>query len=230
MSTRNKLQKFAEVLSFSQVVQSFDPSIDVLIGKDHQEVKRKGVWCPEQYGNDNPLVLELACGRGEYAIGLAQLYPDKNFLGVDVKGARIWRGAKNAIELSLGNVAFLRCRIEGISKYFGEAEVDEIWITFPDPFLKDKKSNRRLSSPHFLDQYRKILKPGGIIHLKTDEPVLYEYTLEILAEQSDVELIFHSPDLYAEKELHPEWQIKTYYEQLHIADGQQICLVEWRFT
>ena len=230
MSSRNKLFKFAEVLTFPHVVQNFDTSKEVLVSKDHEEVQRKGLWAKNQFQNDLPIVLELACGRGEYALGLAALHPQKNFIGVDVKGARIWQGAKLAIDQELDNVAFLRCRIESISKFFGPGEVDEIWITFPDPFLKDKKSNRRLTSPYFLNEYRRILKPGGRIHLKTDEPILYDFSLEVLESEADSKIHFRSRDLYKETEILPEWQITTHYENLHIADGDQICFLEFSLS
>lgn len=227
MSSRNKLYKFARLLEMDHVIQNFASDSDGLIGKGYKPLERKGVWSTDQFSNPNPIVLELACGRGEYAVGLGQLYPEMNFIGVDVKGARIFQGASQAIEQNLNNVAFLRCRIERINRFFAKDEVDKIWITFPDPFLKTRKSNRRLTSPYFLDVYRQILKPSGTICLKTDEPVLYDYTLKIL-EDYPSQILTADRDLYKGSELSPDWQIKTHYENLHIADGDQICGLEFR--
>ncbi|MCL4162187.1 UNVERIFIED_CONTAM: hypothetical protein GTU68_051039, partial [Idotea baltica] len=136
----------------------------------------RGRWREQHFGNKAPLILELACGRGEYTLALAAHFKEQNFIGVDIKGARIWKGAKMALEQQLDNAAFLRTRIEQIELFFTPEEVDEIWITFPDPFLKKGKANRRLTSASFLDRYRKILKKGGLLHLKTDDPTLYNFT------------------------------------------------------
>ncbi len=227
MSSRNKLYKFSQMLEFSNVVQNFDSSTDELIGQGHTPVQRRGVWAQEQFGNDRPIVLELACGRGEYTVAFAKMFPDKNFIGVDVKGARLWQGARRLREEKLSNGAFLRCRIEMLSKFFAEGEVDEIWITFPDPFLKQRKSSRRLTAPGFLDVYRQVLRPDGIIHLKTDELRLYDFTLEVLASYPS-RITFSSADLYQSEELDPRWSQTTHYEQLHIADGDQICGVSFQ--
>ena len=188
----------------------------------------KGHWAERCFQNANPVTLELACGKGDYAIGLAQRFPERNFLGVDIKGARIWRGAKTALELGLKNVAFLRTRIEQIALFFEPGEVDEIWITFPDPFLRNSKSNRRLTSPMFLKEYRKILKPGGHVHLKTDDPTLFEFTLEVLAEEKDVHIEYQDHDIYAKPLPMPELEIKTFYEKQHLAIGRTIKYVRFR--
>ncbi len=228
MSRRNKLQKFAEVLSFPNVFENFDPKNPQLVGKDGQPVELKGRWAAAVFGNDHPLTLELACGRGEYTLGLARRFPRRNFIGVDIKGARIWKGAKTALNEGLANAAFLRTRIEQIDLFFAPAEVDEIWITFPDPFLKKSKANRRLTSPVFLERYRRILRPGGLVHLKTDEPRLYEFSLEVLGTQPDVEILFHHDDIYAHPLPFPELELKTYYEAMHLEADKTIKYIRFR--
>lgn len=229
MSNRNKLQKFSEVLTFPNVVQNFNSLSEELIGKGNVEVARKGVWASEQFGNQNPICLELACGRGEYAIQMGRQNPNQNFIGIDVKGARIWKGAKIALDEGLTNVAFLRGRIELIARFFGEQEVDEIWITFPDPFLKKRKSNRRLTSPVFLKVYRQFLKKGGIIHLKTDEPLLYNFTLEVLEKEEDFIVLEQVSDLYSAPREDPRLYFKTRYEHMHIAEGEQITYIKFQY-
>lgn len=228
MSQRNKLQKFAEVLSFPNVYENFDATNPSLAGENGQPVDLRGQWAAKHFQNSQPITLELACGKGDYALGLAQAFPQRNFIGVDIKGARIWRGAKSALELGLNNVAFLRTRIEQIALFFEPGEVDEIWITFPDPFLRNSKSNRRLTSSPFLQQYRKILKPGGLVHLKTDDPTLYEFTLEVLQEEKDVVVEYNDGDIYAKPLPMPELEIKTFYEKQHLAIGRTIKYVRFR--
>ncbi len=228
MSRRNKLQKFAEVLSFPNVYENFDASNPALAGENGVPVDLKGKWKEAHFKNNQPLTLELACGKGDYAIGLAQRFPERNFIGVDIKGARIWRGAKTALEAGLHNVAFLRTRIEQLSLFFDGNEVDEIWITFPDPFLRKGKENRRLTSANFLNQYPKLLKKGGLVHLKTDDPTLYEYTLEVLAEQKNYTLLYHDDDIYAKPLPMPELEIKTFYEKQHLAAGKTIKYIRFR--
>ncbi len=228
MSRRNKLQKFAEVLSFPNVYENFDASNPALAGENGVPVDLKGKWKEVHFKNNHPLTLELACGKGDYAIGLAQRFPERNFIGVDIKGARIWRGAKTALEAGLHNVAFLRTRIEQLSLFFDGNEVDEIWITFPDPFLRKGKENRRLTSANFLNQYPKLLKKGGLVHLKTDDPTLYEYTLEVLAEQKNYTLLYHDDDIYAKPLPMPELEIKTFYEKQHLAAGKTIKYIRFR--
>lgn len=227
MSRRNKLQKFAEVFSFPHVYENFDPATGVLVGENGMEVSLKGQWREGHFHNDRPITLELACGKGDYAVGLSQRFPDRSFIGVDIKGARIWRGAKTATELGLTNVAFLRARIEMIAQFFGPGEVDEIWITFPDPFLRNSKANRRLTSPMFLELYRKILKKGGTVHLKTDEPALHEYTLSVLAKEKHTSLLYHDDDIYAKALPMPELEIKTFYEKQHLANGKTIKYIRF---
>lgn len=229
MSRRNKLQKFAEVLSFPNVYENFDANNPGLAGKDGVPVKLKGEWAKKHFGNENPITLELACGKGEYALGLAERFPERNFIGVDVKGARIWRGAKYALQNDLSNVAFLRTRIEQLPLFFEKNEVSEIWITFADPFLKKGKENRRLTSSPFLDRYKKLLKPDGLIHLKTDDPTLYEFTLETLAKRtSDYPMLYHDDDIYAKELPMTELEIKTFYERKHLAIGRTIKYVRFQ--
>ena len=228
MSRRNKLQKFAEVLSFPNVYENFDAKQPGLSGKDGEPVEMNGQWAKKHFGNDRPITLELACGKGDYALALAGRFPERNFIGVDIKGARIWRGAKYALENKLENVAFLRTRIEQLPCFFEKNEVAEIWITFADPFLKKGKENRRLTSSPFLDRYKKLLQPGGLIHLKTDNPTLYEFTLETLADRKDYPLLFHDDDIYAKPLPMPELEIKTFYEKQHLAIGRTIKYVRFQ--
>ena len=228
MSKRNKLQKFAEVLALPNVFENFDPKAPHLIGQHGEEVELKGKWASDYFGNDHPITLELACGKGDYTLGLARRFPKRNFIGVDIKGARIWKGATIAHDDGLRNVAFLRTRIEQIAYFFEPGEVDEIWITFPDPFLKKSKRNRRLTAPRFLGEYKKILRNGGIVHLKTDEKRLYDFSLEVLAEFEGVEMLYQRENIYAESLDFPELEIKTFYEKMHLADGRTIKYLKFR--
>ncbi len=228
MSRRNKLGKFADLLKYPHVYENFDPLVPVLHRSATETVQMKGKWKSDHFGNENPLTLELACGKGDYAMSLARAYPDRNIMGVDVKGARIWKGATDALAENIDNVAFLRTRIEQIGNFFEPNEVDEIWITFPDPFLRESKENRRLTSPNFLDRYKKILKPGAIIHLKTDEVQLYDYTMEVLSEYDSVNIIYHNDDIYASNLAYAELEYKTFYERMHLANGLTIKYI--RFT
>ncbi len=222
MSKRNKLKKFAEILAYPNVFENFNPKSPGLVGENGAPVEMKGKWRGQYFGNDGPIVLELACGKGEYTLGLAEQYLDKNFIGVDVKGARIWKGASIALAQQQKNVAFLRTRIEQISYFFEKDEVDEIWITFPDPFLKKGKENRRLTAAKFLDEYRKILKPHHILHLKTDDDTLYEFTLETFKEYPHLEIIYCNEDIYARELAYAELAIKTYYEGMHLEEQKKI--------
>jgi len=185
----------------------------------------KGSWRKAFFGNKNPIILELACGKGEYAIQLSKLFPDKNFIGIDRKADRLWHGASAAIEKNLSNVAFINGNIEFIEDYFKKNEVDEIWITFPDPYLK--KPNRRLTSNIFLEKYKKILRPDGIVHLKTDEPRLYVSTLSML-NTNNCNVLEESENLYSSHlKAEPAMQIVTNYEQKHISDGDAIFYIEF---
>ena len=228
MSRKNKLQKFADLLQFPNVYENFDAKHPKLVGINGVPIELKGQWKKKHFKNDKDLVLELACGRGEYSLGLARAFPNRNFIGVDIKGARIWKGASTALDENLANVAFLRTRIEQIELFFDPEEVSEIWITFPDPFLRKSKANRRLTSAPFLQRYRKILQKGGIVHLKTDEPNLYEFTLKTLTADPAVNILYQHDDIYADELPFEELDLKTYYERMHLADGKTIKYI--RFT
>ena len=171
MGSKNKLKRFKENETFPNV---FQPGRDTLV---NDQFALKGQWRDQVFRNDNPIVLELGCGKGEYTVGLAKRHPEKNFVGIDIKGARFWRGAKTAFEDQMGNVAFLRIQIELITYAFAEDEVDEIWITFPDPQIKYRRTKHRMTNMDFLDRYRCILKPDGVLHLKTDSEFMHGYTL-----------------------------------------------------
>ena len=228
MAKRNKLQKFAEVLSFPNVYENFDPRRPELVGVNGAPADLRGHWNERHFGREAPITLELACGGGEYALALGRLYPERHFIGVDIKGARIWKGARVALAEGLNNVAFLRTRIEQLAHFFGPGEVAEIWITFPDPFLRKRKANRRLTAAPFLDRYKRVLRPGGTVHLKTDERRLYEFTLAVLEQREDVSVEVATADLYHELPLTEELAVKTYYENLHIAPGDRITYVRFR--
>jgi len=205
---KNKLSKFADMESFSNVLQV--PFNEVSLC-DHPI---KGHWNRDYFRNNNPMVLELGCGKGEYTVGLAEIEPGKNYMGIDIKGNRMWKGAKEALEKELKNVGFLRTHIELIDRFFGVDEISEIWLTFPDPQMK--KTRKRLTSTRFIELYRHFLKPGGIIHLKTDSNFQYQYTLE-MAKANGFEIISTIPDLYARETIEPALQIKTYYEKQWLA-------------
>ena len=189
--------------------------------------KMKGQWKKDFFKNDNPLVVELGCGKGEYAVGLAQKYPNKNFLGVDVKGARMWKGSTDAIEGGVGNVAFLRTRIEFIEWCFDADEVDEIWITFPDPQIKKKRAKNRLTHPVFLKRYSRFLAKDGLIHLKTDSQFLHGYTLGII-EGHNHHLEDAEHDIYNAVLQRENMEIKTHYEQLFLEKGMPITYLRFR--
>lgn len=213
---KDKLRKFAEIDTFKNVHQLED-------GKEF-----KGNWAKKHFGNEKPIVLELACGKGEYTVNLAKHFPDKNFIGVDSKGNRIWRGAKTALEENIDNVAFLRIQIEHILDYFAEAEVSEIWITFPDPQPQLSREKKRLTFPSFLDRYKVILKESGIMHLKTDNDQLHLYTVDVL-ETLNHRILAKTEDLYHSEILDEILQIKTFYEKKYLAVGKNINYLKWTF-
>ncbi len=213
---KDKLKRFAEIDTFSNVLQ-----LDA--GRPFQ-----GKWGNDFFKNNNPVVLELACGKGEYTVNLARLFPQKNFIGIDYKGNRIWRGAKTALEENVNNVAFLRIQIENLLDYFGPAEVDEIWITFPDPQPQLSREKKRLTSPRFLDKYKLLLKPGGFVNLKTDNDGLHAYTAEKITELGlnrhiQTEHLYNSE--YADEVL----SIKTYYEKKYLKDNKNINYLKFSF-
>lgn len=219
---KKKLMRFAEMEILENVVQA---EYDQVYQKDHP---LKGKWKEKVFNNNKPLVIELGCGKGEYTIGLAQKYPGKNFLGMDIKGARIWRGATTARDLGLKNVAFLRARIEFISSFFCAGEVDEIWITFPDPQLKKRRAKKRLTSSRFLNNYRTFLSEDGIIHLKTDSKELYDYT-NLLISYNSLHIFESTPDLY-ESEANEILSIRTFYENLFLEEGKKITYTKFQLT
>lgn len=213
---KRKLQKFAELETMDNVFQKPFPT------------QYQSKWSSEIFQNNNPIVLELACGKGDYTIALAERYPNTNFIGVDIKGNRIHVGAKSALERNLTNVRFLRQFIDHLDEQFAPNEVSEIWITFPDPFLRESKESKRLTSPKFLDIYRKILKPSGTINLKTDSPELFNYTLKVIEEQS-LPLISRIDDVYADPQSDKLLtNIQTYYEKKHLDDGRTIRYLKFQ--
>jgi tRNA (guanine-N7-)-methyltransferase len=210
VSKKDKLGKFKENATFTSLYQ---PETDTVLKNDYEH---KGKWNTDVFKNSNPIVLELGCGKGEYTITLAQKFPDKNFIGIDIKGARLWKGAKFAHGNKLENVAFIRTRIDFITSFFAENEISEIWITFADPQLK--RSRKRLTGIMFLNRYKKILKDRGIIHLKTDSRFLHEYTLE-LAIQNSLQIIEANSDIYGSNRADDILSIKTFYEQQFLKQG-----------
>jgi len=230
MSRRNKLEKFADILSYPHVYESFEFRDPELTRTENVKVKMAGLWHERQFENSNPIAVELACGRGEYTLDLAKRYPEKNFIGVDIKGARIWKGATIAMENKMKNVAFLRSRIEQIELFFKPGEVSEIWITFPDPFPKEGKENRRLTSPLFLEKYQTLLKKGAVVNLKTDSDLLYNYSLESVGNFPHARILQSNSNIYAGELPHPDLDILTYYEQQHLEDGRTIKYLAFGFT
>lgn len=208
----------------ANVYQNFDFHQPVLHNMG-EPMELQGQWHSKVFKNDNPIVLELACGRGEYAVGLAQLEPEKNYIGIDLKGNRLWTGATRALEEGLPNVAFIRAKIESIVSFFAPGEVDEIWITFPDPFVSGN-INRRLTAPPFLNLYRQVCKPGAIINLKTDDPTLFDYTLEII-EAEKLPLLDRKDELNTEERTTGKLAIKTYYEGLNISKSHVIKYLQF---
>lgn len=216
---KNKLKKFAEMEEMENVVQC---PRDILLANGFP---LKGKWREGFFSNQNPITLELGCGKGEYTIGLALSEPQRNFIGIDIKGARMHTGARRGLDLGLHNAAFLRTEIELIESFFSHDEVNEIWITFPDPQMK--KVNKRLTSSRFLRSYRKIMGAAGILNLKTDSPFLYEYTRR-LAEINNLEIIRLTDDLYGSGSADPATSIKTFYESQWLARGKKIKLISFR--
>ncbi len=226
MSKRTKLEKFAENQRLENVFENFSYEDPTLFVNVLQKVDYKGKWKSDYFKNAKPLVLELACGRGEYSIGLAQMYPNQNYIGVDVKGARIWTGAKRAIDLEFSQVAFIRSKIETLPHFFAAEEVDQIWIIFSDPFLR--KENRRLTSIYYLDSYLKYTHLQTSFYLKTDDDTLYEFSLKTIADHPNYEIVQCSNNIYAEALQHPALEIKTYYEKMHLQKNKTIKYIEFK--
>jgi len=217
--TKKKLIRFTENHSFPHL---FQPPYDEVI----RSFRLKGRWNDLYFRNPNPITLEVGCGKGEYTVELASEYPDRNFIGIDIKGARLWRGCKTVQEQQMTNVAFIRSRIDFLSHLFAEAEISEIWITFPDP--QPGKARKRLTSPAFLDRYRQILKPGGIVHLKTDDNPLHRYTCDVISEQA-LNLLYATEDLYHDDLREPASRIQTFYEQLWLEQNKPIHYLRFSF-
>ena len=222
MGSKNKLKRFKENETFENVVQ---PSREELT---EQEFLLKGNWNRDFFKNDNPIVLELGCGKGEYSVALAKAYPHKNFLGIDIKGARFWRGAKTSLEEGLKNVGFVRTQIELIDRMFAENEIEEIWITFPDPQIKYKRTKHRLTNSQFLQKYKFILKPGGMVNLKTDSEFMHGYTLGLLHGEGH-EVIQANHDIY-KNEYSPKEvvNIQTFYEKQYLELGKRITYIQFK--
>jgi tRNA (guanine-N7-)-methyltransferase len=216
---KRKLERFAEMETFPNVIQ---PSFVEAFLTEHA---LKGNWNRDFFCCEQPLILELGCGKGEYTVGLARVFPSTNFVGIDIKGSRIWKGAKTALQENIRNAGFLRTRIEFIGSFFAPGEADEIWLTFPDPQLEKKR--KRLTAPKFLNDYRLFLKDKGIIHLKTDNKVLYHYTLDTVR-YNQLEIIRNTDDLYAEDSNDPVLSIKTFYEKRFIEQGLAIHYISFR--
>jgi tRNA (guanine-N7-)-methyltransferase len=218
---KDKLRRFAELHTFQHVIES---DIEEVFNSDHPV---KGNWNQTRFNNSNPIVLELGCGKGEYTVKLASVYSLKNFIGVDIKGNRMWVGAKQALEYNLLNVNFLRTRIEFISAFFKKNEIDEIWITFPDPQSIKSRRNKRLTSPSFLNKYKLFIKENGIVHLKTDSDFLYNYTLAVI-EKNKLETILSTYDLYNSAYADLTYGVKTHYEQIFLGKGQPIHYLQFK--
>ena len=222
MGSKNKLKRFRENEGFSNVVQ---PSREELTGGDYP---LKGNWNKEFFKNEQPIVLELGCGKGEYSVALAKANPQKNFIGIDIKGARFWRGAKTALEESLDNVGFVRTQIELIDRLFAEGEVDEIWITFPDPQIKYKRTKHRLTNTEFLQKYKKILKKDGVVNLKTDSEFMHGYTLGLLHGEGH-EVLHANHDVYKNTYSPKEVTgIQTFYEKQYLEQGKPITYIQFK--
>jgi tRNA (guanine-N7-)-methyltransferase len=214
--TRRKLFRFAHNAQAENVIEKGKPLYSAI----------KGNWRKSYFNNDHPIVLELACGKGEYTVGLGKNFPEKNYIGIDIKGDRIARGSRQALELGLTNIAFLRTAIQYLDEFFEPGEVDEIWLVHPDPQPRDKDEKKRLSNPFFLAQYAKYIQPGGIFHLKTDNPFLYEYSLESIGNAPGYRILEHTNDLYESDLWAEHHNITTHYEKLFREKGFSICYIK----
>jgi len=222
VGSKNKLKRFNENKTFANVIE---PTREEVL---QNTLGYKGNWKEKFFKNDNPIVLELGCGKGEYTVGLAEKYPQKNFIGIDIKGARFWRGAKTAIENDMSNVGFIRTQIELVDHIFEQGEIDEIWITFPDPQIKYKRTKHRLTNHHFLQRYQTILKPEGIVHLKTDSEFMHGYTLGLLHGEGH-EVLYANHNVY-HQEGSPEevTSIQTFYEKQYLEQNKPITYIQFR--
>jgi tRNA (guanine-N7-)-methyltransferase len=218
--SRKKLVRFAQNEVNPNVVQAGKPIFEQI----------KGQWNALQFANDQPLVVELACGRGEFTLGLGRQYPNQNFIGVDIKGSRIWKGSSSATAEGIYTVAFLRTQIQQLQDFFAPGEISELWITFPDPFPRDGDEKRRLTSPKFLEMYKQLVKTGGLIHFKTDNTGLYEYTDMVLKDRPDCQIHFNTADFYESELRDAHHGIKTRYEKIFSDKGEKIKYIQFSFT
>ena len=217
--SRNKLVRFAQNEVNPNVVQEGKPIFEQV----------KGQWNTLQFAVNQPLVVELACGRGEFTLGLGRQYPNQNFIGVDIKGSRIWKGSSTATAEGIDNVAFLRIQIQQLQDFFAPNEISELWITFPDPFPRDGDEKRRLTSPKFLEMYKKLVKAGGLIHFKTDNTGLYEYTELVLSARPDCQIRNNTSDFYESELRDAHYGIKTRYEKIFSDKGEKIKYIQFSF-
>ncbi|UJP64278.1 tRNA (guanosine(46)-N7)-methyltransferase TrmB [Mongoliitalea daihaiensis] len=217
--SRKKLQRFQDNEENWNVVQE---------GKEIFE-QVKGKWNGLQFQNRQPLTVELACGRGEFTVGLARQYPNRNFIGVDIKGARIWKGSTIALEEDLNNVSFLRTQIQLLDKFFDQGEISELWITFPDPYPRDGDEKRRLTSPRFLEMYKSMLKQDGLVHFKSDNTGLFDYTLALVQSREDIEIVAYTYDFYSSDWKNEHHGIQTKYEKIFSEKGEKIKYLKFRF-
>ncbi|QKX04407.1 tRNA (guanosine(46)-N7)-methyltransferase TrmB [Aquimarina sp. TRL1] len=222
MGSKNKLKRFNENKTFVNVVE---PTREEVL---NNELGYKGAWSKKFFKNDHPIVLELGCGKGEYTVGLAKRFPEKNFIGIDIKGARFWRGAKTAIEDKMDNVGFIRTQIELVDHIFEPGEVDEIWITFPDPQIKYKRTKHRLTNSVFLKRYHKILKKEGIVHLKTDSEFMHGYTLGLLHGEGH-EVLYANHNVYHNEGAPEEvTSLQTFYEKQYLEQDKAITYIQFK--
>ena len=217
--SRQKLKRFEDILIAHNVLEETKPIY----------TKLKGNWHRDYFKNEAPITVEMGCGKGEYTIGQARIFPDRNFVGVDVKGDRLWVGSRQALDENLNNVAFLRALIQNIEDFFAPNEVANIWITFPDPRPRDRDIKRRLTSPRFLEAYKRMIRPGGMVYFKTDNTPLFEYTLEVLKERTDIEGLEYTFDLYQSEFMDEHHGIKTNFEQKFHDLGEDIKYLKFSF-
>ncbi len=218
--SRKKLVRFRENETNPNVIQEGKPLFETI----------KGDWNGQQFENQNPVVVELACGRGEFTVGLGRVFPERNFIGVDIKGSRIWKGSSIATAEKITNVAFLRTQIQQLDQFFDAGEISELWITFPDPFPREGDEKRRLTSPKFLDMYRPLLGKHGLVHFKTDNTGLFEYSLELIKDREDIALLGYTFDFYQSEWKEDHFGIQTRYEKMFSERGEKIKYLKFRFV
>ena len=219
---RKKLWRLEELETFDNLIQFTDQP-------EQEDFRFRGAWAKDHFKNGNPITLELACGKGDYTVTLAEKHPDRNFIGIDMKGPRLWSGCVAAQERGLTNVAFLRIEILNLAHYFAEGEINEIWITFPDPFLKNGSSNKRLTATRYLTAYKQVIKEGTLIHLKTDSTPLFDFSLRSLRKNGCI-IEEKIDDVHGDEGRHEDLYIKTNYEKKHLADNRTIKYVRFSLT